>query len=119
MKYLSAVFGVLLVGAMACAAGGPKVTLPAVQPEDVEMFYPGDYPSEKYEVLKRIEIQDILSAQDQDMVMAARQQAADIGADALLIQSMRTTQSGSGLGDADPSRDRKILEALAVYYPSR
>jgi hypothetical protein len=119
MKYLSAVFGVLLVAAVACSAGGPKVTLPAVAPEDVEIFFPGDYPDEDYEVLKRIEIQDILSADDREMVMTARQQAADLGADALLILQMRSTQAGGGLGDADPSRDRKILEALAVYYPSR
>jgi hypothetical protein len=61
----------------------------------------------------------MVSADERDMVTEARQQAADLGADALIIRSLRTTQSGGGLAETNASRDRKILEALAVYYPSR
>ena len=119
MKYFSAFFAVML-GLSACSSGtSTKVTLPAVEPQDVAVFMPGDYPDEKYEVLKRLEIQDIVSADEREMVVTARQQAADLGADALLITALRTTQSGGGLESTNASRDKKILEALAVYYPER
>ena len=118
MKYFSALFAVVL-GLAACSGTSTKVTLPAVEPRDVELFMPGDYPSEKYEVLKRIELQEMVSADEREMVLDARQQAADLGADALIIQSLRTTQSGGGLAETNASRDKKILEALAVYYPAK
>ncbi|NIR46688.1 MAG: hypothetical protein GWN99_19975 [Gemmatimonadetes bacterium] len=120
MRHFSALMVVtLMAGSLACSTGGPKVTLPAVEPQQVEVFMPGEFPSEDYEVLKRIEVRDLVSADENEMVMNARQQAADVGADALIIRSLRTTQSGGGLQETNASRDRKILEALAVYYPSR
>ena len=120
MKYFTALFAGVIVGLAACSGTtGPKVTLAPVEAVDVEVFFPGDFPSEKYETLKSIQLEEMLSADEREMVMTARQMAADLGADALIIRSMRTTQSGSGLAEADASRDKKILEALAVYYPAK
>ncbi len=120
MRHFSALIAVTLVAAsVACGAGGPKVTLPAVAPQDVEVYMPGEFPAEDYEVLKRIQVRELISVDERDMVADARQQAADLGADGLIIRSLRTTQAGGGLEQTNASRDRKILEALAVYYPSR
>ena len=118
MRYLPALFAMVPLVLAACSSGGPKVTLPPVEPQDVEIFFPGDFPEQDYRTLKLIEIQDMISADDREMVMKARQTAADLGADALIIRSLRTTTAGGGLADANASRDRKVLEALAVYYPS-
>jgi hypothetical protein len=119
MKYFTALFAGV-IGLAACSGTtGPKVTLAPVEAVDVEVFFPGDFPSEKYETLKSIQLEEMISADDRDMVTTARQMAADLGADALIIRSMRTTQSGAGLAEANASRDKKILEALAVYYPAK
>ncbi len=119
MKYFAALCAVVLVGLAACSSTSSKVTLPPVEPQNVEVFFPGDFPSEKYETLKSIQLEDMISVDDREMVTKARQMAADLGADALIIRSLRTTQSGAGLADANASRDKKILEALAVYYPAK
>ncbi len=54
---------------------------------------------------------------DQELVDRAKRRAADLGADALIISSLRTTTEGQV--ETELSRQiEKILEGLAVYYPS-
>lgn len=116
MKHISALCAVVLVaGALACGGG---VTLPPVQPEDVEIFMPGVAPMEDYEVLARIEDDASLDTPDQELIDRAKARAAQLGADAVLITSIRQTTEGQI--DTDLSREqRKIIEALAVYFPAQ
>jgi hypothetical protein len=96
------------------------VVLPAVEPRDVEVFMPGDFPAEEYKVVEAITVTGILTRPDEEMVAEARQKAAALGADALIVQALRMTAGGGGgYEDTDPSQDRKTLEAIAVYYPAR
>jgi hypothetical protein len=119
MKHVLALCALALIAGLVACSSAAKVTLPAVEPSEVEVFMPEQYPDEDYKILKTVTITDIISADDRDMVVAAREQAAQLGADALLIKSLRMTSAGVGLEEANASRDQKILEALAVYFPSR
>ena len=116
MKYLTALCAVVMsVGLLACGGG---VTLPPVAPQDVEVFYPGQMPSETYEVMARIQEDRPLQTDDDVLIDAARAQAAQMGADALVVTSIRRTTEGQI--ETDLGREQmKILEALAVYFPSR
>jgi hypothetical protein len=116
MKYVPAVLAVALLTALAGCGGG--VTLPAVAPEEVEIFMPGSFPTEDYKVLSRLEEDVPLSATDQELVDQARAKAASLGADALVIQGIRRTTEG-GIELNLEQEQRKVLVGLAVYYPSK
>ncbi len=116
MKHVPAVFAVALFTALAGCGSG--VTLPAVAPEEVEIFMPGAFPVEDYKVLSRLEADVPLSASDQDLIDQARARAAGLGADALVIQSIRRTTEG-GIELNLEQEQRKVLVGLAVYYPSK
>ncbi len=116
MKHVLAVFGVALLTALAGCGGG--VTLPAVAPEEVEIFMPGSFPEEDYKVLSRLETDGPLGTSDQDLIDQARDRAAGLGADALVIQSIRRTTEG-GIELNLEQEQRKVLVALAVYFPSK
>ncbi len=79
---------------------------------------PGSFPVEEYKVLTRLEEDVPLSASDQDLIDEARSRAASLGADALLIQSIRRTTEGGVELNLDQEQ-RKVLVGLAVYYPSK
>jgi hypothetical protein len=116
MRHISYVLAIgLLTAAIAC---GSTMRLPPVQPEDVDVFMPGSYPSEDYEVMTRFNVRVGLQEPDQTLVDRARARAAEIGADAVVVTAIRRTSEGGV--DMDLSQEQqKILEALAVYYPSR
>lgn len=115
MKYLPAAVAVLAVFAAGCASG---VKLPPVEPQDVEVFLQGSYPTEEYKVMSTITEQVSLETDDRDLIEQARERAAKLGADALVVTSIRSTTEG-GI-DLDTAREaQKILEGLAIYYPSR
>jgi len=116
MRHFAALCAVVMTaGVLACGAG---VTLPPVAPEDVEVFYPGQLPTEEYEVMARIQEDEPLQTEDDVLVEAARAQAAQMGADALVITAIRRTTEGQI--ETDLGREQmKIIEALAVYFPSR
>jgi hypothetical protein len=120
MRYYPALFALVLVSGLAACGGGSRVVLPAVEPRDVQVFMPGDFPAEEYKVLKVITVTGILSRPDEEMVAEARQKAAELGADAMIIKELRMTAGGAGgLADVNPNQDRKTLEAMAVYYPAQ
>lgn len=119
MKRLAmvAVFGVLSGGLWAQCASVPKLP-PKESPEAVEVFYPGSYPSEPFKAIATLSEAAPLSASDESLIAAVRRRAAAMGADALLIRSIRRTTEGQAALDLN-QEERKIVEAVAVYYPSK
>jgi hypothetical protein len=116
MRHLTALVVAVLVAVMvACGAG---VKLPPVAPEEVEVFLPGSYPDEDYKVLARFDTQVPLNVSDSELIERARAQAAEYGADALVISGIRRTTEGQIELNLQQEQV-KILDAMAVYYPSR
>ncbi len=116
MRYFSALFAVLLgLGLSGC---GPGVELPPVEPEAVEIFMPGSFPVEDYKVMARIREEVPLDTEDGALINQAKARAAEMGADAMLIDSIRRTTEGQIETDLRQEQ-LKILEARAVYFPSR
>ena len=116
MKHLTALAAVVLSASLFACGGGVK--LPPVEPQDVEVFMPGQPPGENYEVLGRLQEEVSLDTPDQRLIDRARAEAAEMGADALVITAIRRTTEGqieTNLGQ----EQMKIIEALAVYFPSR
>ncbi len=116
MRYLPSLVMAALVVVVAACAG--SVTLPPVAPEEVELFFPGSIPNESYKVMSRIEERAPQSASDQELIDKAKARAAEIGADALIIRSIRSTAEG-GIDLNLTQEIEKILEAEAVYFPGR
>lgn len=116
MRHLTALVVAVLVAVV--AACGARVKLPPVAPEEVEVFLPGSYPDEDYKVLAAVNTQVPLNVSDSELVERARAQAAEYGADALVISGIRRTTEGQVELNLQ-QQQVKILDALAVYYPSR
>ncbi len=104
--------------AVPLAGCSSSLSLPPVEPEAVELFYPGSAPAEDYKVLARITQEVALDTDDQKLIQQAQARAAELGADALIISSIRTNTEGAVSTDLD-FEPRKIIEALAIYFPSR
>lgn len=111
------IFGLFSGVLWAQCASVPKLP-PKESPEEVEVYFPGSYPSQDFKALATISESQALSVSDDDLIEAARRQAARLGADALLIRSIRRTTEGEVSTDLN-REEQKILEAIAVYYPSR
>jgi len=92
--------------------------LPPVAPEDVEIFMPGSFPSESYKVMARLTESMPLNTSDDDIIDAVKAKAAEVGADALLIDAIRRTTEG-GIETDLRQEQLKIIEARAIYFPSR
>lgn len=118
MKRLAIVgiFGVLSGLAWACASV-PKLP-PKESPEAVEVFYPGSYPTEEFKTLTILSESVALGVPDDQLVARVRQRAAELGADGLMIRSIRRTTEGQVAADL-AQEERKILEAVAIYYPAK
>jgi hypothetical protein len=116
MRYFPALIAVaVVVGLAACGAG---IKLPPVSPDQVEVFMPGSFPSEDYKVMLRIMESVPLSTSDSELVDRAKAKAAEVGADALLIDAIRRTTEG-GIQTDLRQEELKIIEARAVYFPSK
>lgn len=109
---------VAVVAWVGLAGCGPGVELPPVSPEEVDVFMPGLFPTESYKVLARITESMPLNTTDDEIIERAKAQAAEMGADALVIDSIRRTTEG-GIETDLRQEQLKILEARAVYYPSQ
>jgi hypothetical protein len=59
-----------------------------------------------------------LNTPDNEIIDVARAAAAEVGADALLIDSIRRTTEG-GIETDLRQEQLKIIEARAIYFPSR
>ncbi|UCF18549.1 MAG: hypothetical protein JSU87_11435 [Gemmatimonadota bacterium] len=116
MKYFPALLMTVLAAGLAACGGG--VQLPAVAPEQVEIFMPGSLPLEEYETLATIQEQGPLGIADQELIDRARARAAERGADALLILEIRQTTEGAV--EMNLAQEQlKILEGRAIYYPAK
>ena len=116
MRYFTALLGLaVVVGLAAC---GSKVNLPPVSPEDVEVFLPGRLPTESFKVMSQFEEAFELIAPDTAVVNAAKEWAAEQGADAVLIDAIRRTTEGEIQYDISRPQE-KIVVARAIYFPSR
>jgi len=116
MKYFAALLGLaVVVGLAAC---GSKVNLPPVSPEDVEVYLPGTLPTESFKVMSQFEEAFELNAPDTAVVNAAKEWAAEQGADAVLIDAIRRTTEGEVQYDITRPQE-KIVIARSIYFPSR
>jgi ABC-type glycerol-3-phosphate transport system substrate-binding protein len=116
MKYLTALFAAAaIVGLASCGSG---VSLPPVSPDDVEVFMVGAFPTEGYRVMARLAESMDLNTPDEEMIEVVKVKAAEMGADALIIDSLRRTTEG-GVETDLRQEQRKIIEARAVYFPAR
>jgi len=116
----SLALAVFFTGIAAC--GGKPPELPAVQPDQVEIYLPGQQPSESYKSLKTFELSVNIDGTNEELVTQAVQQAAALGADALIITKLGPNTSGAtgaALGTDAVTHVKRILQGQAVYYPSR
>ena len=112
MKSVNAILvAAMVAGFVACGGAVSSQTLPAVSPEAVEVIPQGQKPSDDYETLKRISYNDPGTVTSDVLIARAREEAAALGADALLIKSVRR--------DPSAHNPRIYLLAEAIYYPSR
>ncbi len=88
---------------------GPRVTLPPVTVEDVEVLT--EEPEEEFEEIADIRQQAATNTPRADVIAGAREKAASYGADALWIKEWRVS--------ASVSNPTVTLLAVAIYYPSR
>ena len=109
----------LLVAGLAACGGGKTVTLPPVEPIEVEVYLPGGgFPSERYEVMRTIDIAVQPTVAYEDLLAQAVQQAAAVGADALIVDRMGPNASGFVVGVGGAQEVRRMIKARAVYYPA-
>ncbi len=108
------------VPAVVAAACSPRasVSLTPVEPDQVEVYMASEAPSEEYKVIKRIEERAAPDIENRVLIERARARAAELGADALIIEEIRTTivEAYRELG---PVPSGKILKAVAIYFPSK
>ncbi len=117
MRYLP-FFGMVVV-ALAATACGSSVSLPAVEPDQVAIYLPGSpTPAEDYKILARIDEKGPQSITNEELIDKAKQRAADMGADALIISTIRLTTEGQAQLNLDQPVE-KFLEGIAVYFPSK
>ena len=116
------VFGMLVAGMSACG-GSKAVTFPAVEPSQVEIFLGDKKPTGDYRAMKTIEIQVRPDqASNEDLLKQAVEQAAAVGADAIVVHQLGANAQGmaiTDLGVDGVSRVSRIITATAVYYPAR
>ena len=116
MKHFTALLGLaVVVAAVACTSG---VKLAPVSPEDVEVFLPGVPIPDSYNVMARIEETFSMDTADSVMVARVKERAAEMGADAVIIDGIRATSEGAIELDMNQEQ-QKIIDARAIYFPSR
>ena len=116
MKHFTALLGLaVVVAAVACTSG---VKLAPVSPEDVEVFLPGVPIPDSYNVMARIEEAFSMDTADSVMVARVKERAAEMGADAVIIDGIRATSEGAIELDMNQEQ-QKIIDARAIYFPSR
>ncbi|MBI4513343.1 MAG: hypothetical protein HY702_04455 [Gemmatimonadetes bacterium] len=84
----------------------------------MQVFFPGTMPTEAFKALGTFTEAVSLATPDEELIALARKRAAEMGADALIIRSIRRTTEGQVATDLQLEQ-RKILDAMAVYYPAK
>jgi len=114
---LAALALVPALAALWSCASAPKLP-PKAGPDEVAVYDPnvGQYPPDGYKAIGAIRIERPLGTSHADIILALRTEAAKLGADGIIIESI--TRSTEGMVDADLSRDPMIIAtARAIYYP--
>lgn len=93
---------------------------PKAGPEEVQVYDPnaGQFPPEGYRTIGPVETSAPLGTATPDLIMALRTEAARLGADAIIVQSIRQTTEGEVSAAAAGREERVIARALAVYWPT-
>ena len=94
-------------------------TLPPVDPQQVEIYLPGNNPEEDYEPLSAIDITVEIDVENAELLTQAVEQAAALGADALIVDRLGPNTSGAVLPAGATEHIKRIIQARAVYYPAR
>jgi len=116
MRYFAALLGLAaVVAAVSCSSG---VNLPPVSPEDVEVFLPGIPIADDYKVIARLEEAFSMDTDQEAMYARLKERAAELGADAVIVDRVRSTSEG-GIETNLNQEQQRIIEARAVYFPSR
>lgn len=107
----------LVVSTVAACAAGPKLP-PKAGPEEVEFIDPqlGQEPDEGYKTIGPVRVSAALGTSPQELTRLLRARAAQLGADAVILQRVRRTTEG----EIEPTAAREeemIVEGLAIYYP--
>ena len=116
MKYFATLLGLAAVVAMVACTSGVK--LAPVSPEEVEVYMPGVPIPDSYNVMARFEEAFTLDTADSTMIARIKELAAEFGADAVIIDGIRSTSEG-GIETNLAQEQKKIVQARAVYFPSR
>lgn len=105
-----------LLLSVACASA-PRLP-PKDNPDDVQMYDPqsGNYPEPGYKTIGPVKVEMPLGTSTPDLLRGLRAEAAKLGADAVIIQRIRTSTQGQ-IGIDMNREERMIAEGLAVYYP--
>lgn len=115
MKHSVAVL--LVAGAVAACAAGPKLA-PKAGPEEVQLIDPqmGQEPDEGYKTIGPVRASAPLGTPTRELTRLLRARAAELGADAVILQRIRRTTEGE-VGISATREEEIIAEGLAIYYP--
>jgi hypothetical protein len=113
-RAVACVLGVVIFAACASAP-----TLPAkAGPEEVDFYNPdaGTTPPAGYETISEVRVEVDPGTQPSEIHMALRAEAARLGADAIIMRSIRSNAEGQvGI---DMNRPEKLIGlAFAIYWP--
>lgn len=119
IKRLPVVVPVLvLVGLIGACVSTPDLP-PKAGPEEVELYDPnmGQYPDPGYESIGPVNAELPLGSPIPDLMTQLRAEAAELGADGVILQSVN--QSTQGEMNSGASREEFIIaRGLAIYYPA-
>jgi hypothetical protein len=98
-----------------CAAATPRP--PKAGPEEVRFYNPNaaQHPPAGYRTIGPIRVERPMGTADAELYLALRAEAARLGADAVILRSVRRSTEG----DASMiGRDERVIaEGIAVYWP--
>lgn len=96
-----------------------KTKLPRVSPDQVAVYMPNDDVPKGFRVLKSIRTQMDVSTADSVLIALARNEAASVGADSLLIRELREfAEERMEMRQSYAVRMKRLL-GDAIYYPDR
>lgn len=103
--------------AVALAACSSVSLPPKAGPEEVALINPamGQTPEEGYEVIGPVTVTAPLGTTQEELVMMMRSRAAELGADALILEGVSQPDELAGAGDRERGPTGR---GRAIYYPA-
>ncbi|HLU24250.1 MAG TPA: hypothetical protein VKZ58_00895 [Longimicrobiales bacterium] len=117
MKRVIALIPVAALLVSAACASAPRLP-PKESPDEVQLYDPqaGHYPEPGYKTIGPVKVEMPLGTSVPDLLLKLREEAAKLGADAVILQRVRTSTEGAVTFDMN-RQDLMIAEGLAIYYP--